>query len=266
MGAAKAGDDDDEVSPQPPSHPPNTTIHTTVDPDRYSLKEQSKYFSAFLQAIGVTSNVTLIGHSWGGTLAAHWGSQNPQAVLGLVSLEVVYVPFPSWERVPKKIRGGVKLMLRRPFNFGCFSFDLGKHLIMKKNLMLESMPDRVSRRSFVKGGPEMEHYRKGFQNGSESRRPILSFVRSIPVAGEPKEVVDIMDAGRNWIVEGEGRDLPKLFVNVEPGTMTPEDREFMRGWNRVKEVKLKGGHMVTEDCPDEVGGAIVDWFRDNFGM
>ena len=39
--------------------------------DRYSLKEQSRYFSAFLQAVGVFENVTLIGHSWGGSLAAH---------------------------------------------------------------------------------------------------------------------------------------------------------------------------------------------------
>ena len=52
----------------------------------------------------------------------------------------------SWERVPEKIRGGVKLMLRRPFRFcfGCCSFDLGAYLILSKNLMLESMPDRVS--------------------------------------------------------------------------------------------------------------------------
>ena len=107
------------------------------DVDRYALKEQSKYFSAFLEAVGVGAGgdrVTFVAHSWGGTLAAHWGSQHPEAVRGLVSIEVVYVPFPSWERVPKKIRGGVKLMLRRPFQLccGCCSFDLGAHLIMKK--------------------------------------------------------------------------------------------------------------------------------------
>ena len=48
---------------------------------------------------------------------------------------------------------------------------------------------------------EMDHYRQGFTkaDGVESRRPILAFVRSIPVAGEPADVVAIMDApGRNW--------------------------------------------------------------------
>ena len=212
-------------------------------------------------------NVTLIGHSWGGTLVTHWGSNNTSAMRGLVSIEVVYVPFPSWERVPKKIRGGVKLMLRRPFMFcGCFPFDLGAFLILKKNLMLESMPNRVSRSDFIKSGPEMEQYRKGFEDGPESRRPILAFLRSIPVAGEPKDVVDIMETGPNWIVQGEGRDIPKLFVSVEPGTMTPEDRAFIRSWDQVTEVKMKGGHMVTEDCPDAVGEAIGKWFRERVGQ
>ena len=167
------------------------------DLTRYNMKEQFKYFSAFLEAVNVQERVTLVAHSWGGTLAAHWGSQHPEAVRAMVILEVVYVPFPSWERVPKKIRGGVKLMLRPPFNCCCCKFDLGAFLIMKKNMMLESMKDRVNRTDF--GEAEMKHYRQGFEKshpqGIESRRPILSFVRSIPVAGNPAEVVEIMDSG-----------------------------------------------------------------------
>ena len=232
------------------------------DVNRYSLKEQSRYFAAFLEAVGISKNVTFVAHSWGGTLAAHWASKqtDSQAVRGLVSVEVVYVPFPNWDRVPKKIRGGVKLMLRRPFKCCCCcSFDLGAHLILKKNLMLESMPDRVNRGLSQE---EMEHYRQGYEKGSESRRPILSFVRSIPVAGEPAEVVEIMDAGRHWIEMGQGSEVPKLFLCVEPGTMTPEDRDFIRNWNNVTEVAVRGGHLVTEDCPDEVGGAIAKWFQE----
>ena len=67
------------------------------DPDRYSLAEQSKYFSAFLESVSVRERVTLVAHSWGGTLAAHWGSQqnqkkNTNAVRGLVNLEVLTIP------------------------------------------------------------------------------------------------------------------------------------------------------------------------------
>ena len=69
-------------------------LDNVEDPDRYSLREQSRYFSAFLEAVGVSDNVTFVAHSWGGTLAAHWASEHREAVRGVVSIEVVYVPFP----------------------------------------------------------------------------------------------------------------------------------------------------------------------------
>ena len=228
------------------------------DQHRYSLKEHSKYLTAFLNAVRVKERVTLVGHSWGGTLAAHWGSEHSEIVQGLVCLEVVYNPFPSWERVPSKIRGGVKLLKReQPVCCCCCAFDVGAYFILKKNLMIESMSDRVNRDLT---DDEMSHYRKGFEEPGEARRPILSFIRSIPVAGEPAEVVDIMDKGRSWL---EKSDIPTLFVCVEPGTMMPEDRNFIRSLRNVTEVSVAGAHMVTEDSPDEVGSAIVNWYREN---
>jgi haloalkane dehalogenase len=264
--------------------------------DRYSLMQQCRWFSAWMEAVGADKkNVILVGHSWGGTICAYWGSreENRDAVKGLVSLEVVYQPFPDWDRVPKKIRGGVKLMLRKPFKCCCLpclnvwpcdrfggEFDLGAFLILKKNLMLESMSDRVHSRDLDKSekGGEMEWYRKGFTEGTpESRRPILTLVRSIPVAGHPAEVVDIMDRGREWIVEQN--QMPILFLSAEPGTLTEEDRGFFReggeifsrkngesGDNKsggnVTEVSIQNaGHMATEDDPEGIGRAIARWYR-----
>ena len=227
------------------------------DPDRYAMGQQSRYFGAFLAAVGVTARVWLVGHSWGGTLCAHWGSQHPDAVRGLVTAEVVYVPFPTWERVPKKIRGGVKLLKRtKKVCCCCCAFDVGAKLLLEKNLMIESMKDRVNR---PLADEEMRHYRQPFLEPGEPRRPILSFVRSIPVAGDPKDVVDIMGAGRAWL---EASDLPKLFLSVQPGTMMEGDRDFVRGLKNVTEVPVAAGHMVTEDSPDAVGQAIAQWYRE----
>ena len=130
--------------------------------------------------------------------------------------------------------------------------------------MVESIKGRVNRADF--GEAEMKHYRLGFEKshpqGIESRRPILSFLRSIPVAGEPKEVVEIMDSGRKWLEE-ISQSIPILFFDVQPGTMMPEDREFIRGLGEnVTEIEVKGGHMVTEDSPEDIGIAIVEWFRE----
>ena len=227
------------------------------DPDRYSLKSHCRFLTAFLAAVGVNKNVTLVGHSWGGTLVAQWGSENQEIVRGLVSMEVVYQPFQSWDHVPKKIRAGVKLLKREaPVCCCCCAFDFGAHLILKKNLMLESMSDRVNR---TLTHAEMEHYRKGYTEPGEARRPMLSLIRSIPVAGQPEEVVSIMDAGRTWL---ETSDIPTLFLCVEPGTMMPGDRDFVRSWRNVTEVAITGAHMVTEDAPDDVGMAIAKWFRE----
>ena len=61
--------------------------------------------------------------------------------------------------------------------------------------------------------------------------------------------------------ENPGRT--KLFVSVEPDTMTPEDRDYVRSWKNVTAVVVKGGHMVTEDSPDNVGQAIDNWFQES---
>ena len=54
--------------------PPEEKLENVDDTNRYSLKEQSKYFAAFLEAIDITQNVTFVTHSWGASLAAHWAS------------------------------------------------------------------------------------------------------------------------------------------------------------------------------------------------
>ena len=135
---------------------------------------------------------------------------------------------------------------------------------MKKNMMLMSMKDRVNRANF--GEAEMKYYLQGFEKshpqGIESRRPILSFVRSIPVAGNPPKVVEMMDSGRKWL-EKSSQSIPILFFNIEPGTMEKVDRDFIRGLGRnVTEIEVKGKHMITEDSPDDVGRGVAKWFRE----
>ena len=44
--------------------------------------------------------------------------------------------------------------------------------------------------------------------------------------------------------------------------MMEGDRDFVRSWRNVTEVNVKGGHMVTEDAPDDVGLAISKWFQE----
>ena len=104
---------------------------------------------------------------------------------------------------------------------------------------------------------EMEVYRRPFREPGESRRPTLTWPRQIPLEGEPAEVVEIVESYGAWLASS---DLPKLFVNAEPGAiLTGEQREFCRSWPNQQEVTVKGIHFIQEDSPDEIGQAVAKW-------
>lgn len=62
----------------------------------------------------------------------------------------------------------------------------------------------------------------------DSRRPTLAWLREMPIAGEPEDVVETVNAYSEWLA---ATDVPKLFVNAEPGVfLTGAHRDFCRGW------------------------------------
>jgi len=106
-------------------------------------------------------------------------------------------------------------------------------------------------------GKEMGRYRLPFARPGEDRRPTLSWPRQIPVDGEPADVTEIVDGYSRWLSHS---DLPKLFVNGEPGTaLTGSLRRFCRTWPAQREVTVRGVHFLQEDSPEEIGGAIATW-------
>ena len=50
----------------------------------------------------------------------------------------------------------------------------------------------------------------------EARRPTLTWPRQIPIAGEPPDVVEIATNYATFMAE---TDLPKLFINADPGSI-----------------------------------------------
>ncbi|MGI9502083.1 MAG: haloalkane dehalogenase, partial [Geminicoccaceae bacterium] len=57
-------------------------------------------------------------------------------------------------------------------------------------------------------------------------------------------------------------DLPKLFINAEPGAiLTGGQRDFCRAWPNQTEVTVAGSHFIQEDSPHKIGEAVADWYR-----
>jgi len=106
------------------------------------------------------------------------------------------------------------------------------------------------------GEAEMAEYRKPFLE-REARWPTLTWPRQIPIAGEPADVVAIVAGYADWMARN---DLPKLFVNADPGAiLIGAVREFCRSWKNQREVTVPGSHFIQEDSGPAIGSAIADW-------
>ena len=213
-------------------------------PDRYTYVEHRDYFDGILDALGVTDNVTLVIHDWGSALGFDWAQRHPDKVKGIAYMEAIVKPV-SWDEWPDAARE----------IFKGFRSPAGEEMVLEKNVFVEAvLPGSVLRKMTEE---EMAVYRRPFVNAGEDRRPTLTWPRQIPLAGEPKDVVGIVEAYGAWMAEN---DLPKLFINADPGAiLIGAQREFCRTWKNQQEVTVKGNHFCQEDSPHEIGEAIANW-------
>jgi haloalkane dehalogenase len=133
----------------------------------------------------------------------------------------------------------------------------GDEMVLKNNVFIERiLPGSILRKL---SEAEMTAYRRPYLEPGESRRPMLTWPRQIPIDGEPADVTAIVNSYAEWLKESQ---LPKLFVNADPGAvLIGAQREFCRQWPNQLEVTVKGSHFIQEDSPHEIGGAIAEWFR-----
>jgi haloalkane dehalogenase len=214
-------------------------------PGSYTYVEHRKYLFALLEELSVKENVTLVIHDWGSGLGFHWAHQNPDAVVGIAFMEAIVAPIPAWDALPEASQ---KI-------FQGFRSDAGEEMVLTNNIFVEGvLPGSILRDL---SDTEMAEYRRPFLEPGEGRRPTLTWPRQIPIAGEPADVVKIVSDYSQWLAQC---DVPKLFVNAEPGALiTGPVRDFVRSWPNITEVTVHGIHFIQEDSPNEIGEAIVAW-------
>ena len=215
-------------------------------PDRYRFSEQREYLFSALEALDVRNRVTLVLHDWGSALGFDWARQHPDAVIGIAYMEAIVQPM-DWQDWPDAARG----------IFQAFRSDAGEELILDKNTFVE----RVLPGSILRDleDDEMTEYRRPFLEPGEGRRPTLTWPRQIPLDGEPADVHQVVSDYATWLAQS---DLPKLFINAEPGAiLIDKQREFCRSWPNQTEVTVRGSHFIQEDSPQEIATAIADWRR-----
>jgi haloalkane dehalogenase len=213
-------------------------------PGSYRFVEHREYLDDLLFELGVTSDVTFVVHDWGSALAFDWANRHRGAVAGIAYMEAIVRPV-TWEEWPE---AATRV-------FQGFRSDAGEEMVLENNIFVERvLPGSVLRGL---GDAEMAVYRRPYTEAGEDRRPTLTWPREIPLSGEPDDVVAIVRDYADWMASN---DLPKLFVNAEPGAiLTGPQREFCRSWKNQTELTVPGIHFIQEDSPDEIGRAIADW-------
>jgi haloalkane dehalogenase len=130
-------------------------------------------------------------------------------------------------------------------------------MVLKQNMFIEGVLPQLMTRQL--SGEEMSRYRQPFASPGEDRRPTLSWVRNVPIEGEPADVSAVVNEYSTWLA---GSDAPKLFINAEPGAFINDRiRALIRTWPNLTETTVSGAHFIQEDSPDEIGKAIAQFVR-----
>ena len=214
---------------------------TNSGPGSYNYFEHRDFLFALLEKLNIGKQVVFVIHDWGSALGFDWSFQNQDRIQGVAYMEGIVKPV-TWDEWPEN---AIKV-------FQGFRSEAGESMVLDKNIFVERvLPSSIMRELSEE---EMNEYRRPFLNSGEDRRPTLSWPRQIPIQGEPKEVVEVVENYSNWL---SSSDLPKLFINADPGSiLTGKQREFCRSWPNQEEVTVKGTHFMQEDSPHEIGKAV----------
>jgi haloalkane dehalogenase len=214
----------------------------------YRFVDQARYMDAWFDGLQLTKNVTLVVHDWGAPIGIYWARRHPGQIKAIAYMEAVILPR-RWEDYTdgrdKRFR-----LLRSPE---------GEHLILDENMFVEvSLPSGILRKLSPE---EMDAYRAPYRD-RERRLPTLIWPRELPIEGEPKDVVAIVDENARWLAATSG--LPKLFINGDPGTtISGRVREFCRTLPNQREVTVRGLHHLQEDSPEAIGEALREFVLSN---
>ena len=225
--------------------------HSGKEPrHQYHFRDHYKYLSEWIEKMRFTGKINLVIHDWGSGLGFHWANKHRNLVESITFMEALTGPVVGWDQFPE--------IARRPFQN--LRGSGGEEMVLKKNFFVERLLPGAILRDLSE--EEMNEYRLPFKEPGESRRPTLTWPREIPIKGEgPEDVIKIMNDYSTWL--STSRDLPKLYIDAEPGFFAPFIRKAIADWPNVTTAKAPGSHFLQEDSPDEIGQAIKDFLVKN---
>ena len=213
----------------------------------YRLVDHVRYVEGFIEVLRL-QRITLVIHDWGSALGFHYARRHETNVKGVAFMEAI-VRSMTWAEWPHTVRPLFQAF-RTP--------EVGWDLIVNKNVFVEQVLPGAIQRKLT--DDEMQAYREPFIEPS-SRKPVWRWPNEIPVDGQPEEVVQLVDNYTSWLATSE---VSKLLFYATPGALIRKEQVL---WCRdhIKNLEMvdlgSGLHFVQEDCPDEIGRALREWYE-----
>ncbi len=203
----------------------------------YSFRFFEQFLSSFLEALELET-ISLVVHDLGGPIGLYWACQHPDRVRKLALLNTLVYPEFSWAvilfvlavRLP-----GLRSILSSPWGLRA-ALKIGIHdktKITPEALAAVQAPfeSQDARRALIKAGSNL--HPNGFRDIAHQLPEFKIPVRAI--YGEHDRILP--DVAKT--LQRVARDLPQTVVSALPDC----------------------SHFLQEECPDEVGRLLADFFK-----
>ncbi|MCL1036749.1 alpha/beta fold hydrolase [Shewanella submarina] len=207
----------------------------------YHLEQRIDDLDALLSHLGVTDNITLVLHDWGGMIGMGYAARYPQRIKRLVLLNTAAFHLPASKPLPLALKI-------------CRDTWLGTLLVRGFNAF-SSAASRVGVKRHPMSSPVRKSYVAPYNNWA-NRIATLRFVQDIPLKHGDRgyQLVSDIEASLTDFAE-----IPKLICWGHQDFVF--DRHFLAGWKqRFPEADYREfpdcGHYILEDASDEVIAAI----------
>ena len=214
----------------------------------YTLKSRVDDLEALLDHLGITENVTLVVHDWGGMIGMAWATRHPERVKQIVVLNTSAFHLPNTKRFPLGL-------------WICRTTWLGTVLVRGFNAFA-----RGAAWVGCKRNPMPKELRDAYcvpYDSWDNRIATLRFVQDIPLRGEDPAYPIVTEVG---LKAKQFADRPMLICWGLKDFVF--DKHFLKLWtDQFPQAEVHRfpdrGHYILEDAKDEVIGLVQRFLARN---
>jgi len=212
----------------------------------YRYDDHYRYLSAFIEELGIGSNLTLVIHDWGSGLGFRWAHEHEESVKAIAFMEAMVKPM-SIADMPRSLRFMFPVLRTKA---------MGWLMVSVGNVFLNQMLQDLTHQKLSPAA--MAYYKSAFPTIA-SRKAVEQWPREVPLDGNPADNFAVIAAYREWLTRTA---VPKLLFHGNNGVAikAPEvawARETLSNLQVVDVGDAK--HFMQETHPTLIGSELAKW-------